>query len=111
MTLHYYKELIQPEQLKKNGNRNEMECPSKTRDLPTALFSENFIGKIQHIANDNAGRIITIKFTSNKQNFQIITTLYGPNKLHHRENLFQSLTSHITSTQNTIKGGDFNMVT
>ena len=111
MTLHYYKELIQPEQLKKNGNRNEMECPSKTRGLPTALFSENFKGKIQHIANDNAGRIITIKFTSNKQNFQIITTLYGLNKLHHRENLFQSQTSHITSTQNTIKGGDFNMVT
>ena len=31
------------------------------------------------MVNDNAGRIITITFTLNKQNFHI-TTLYGPNK-------------------------------
>ena len=37
--------------------------------------------------------------------------MYGPNKPHHRENLFESLTNHITSTQNTIIGGDLNMVT
>ena len=46
----------------------------------------------------------------NKQNFHI-TTLYCPNKPHYRENFFQSLTNHITSTQKTIIGGDFNMVT
>ena len=40
-----------------------------------------------------------------------ITTLYGPKKTHHRENLFQSLTNHITSNQNTITVGDFNMAT
>ena len=74
------------------------------------LFSENFKGKIQNIVNDNAGRIITITFTLNKQNFYI-TTLYSPNKPHHRENFFQSLTNRIISTQNTIIGGDFNMVT
>ena len=74
------------------------------------LFSENFKGKIQNMVNDNAGRIITITFTLNKQNFHI-TTLYGPNKPHHRENFFQSLTNHITSNQNTIIGGNFNMVT
>ena len=74
------------------------------------LFSENFKGKIQNIVNDNTGRIITVTFTLNKQNFHI-TTLYGPNKPHHRENFFQSLTVHITSTQNTIIGGNFNMVT
>ena len=51
------------------------------------LFSENFKGKIQNIVNDNAGRIITITFTLNKQNFRV-TTLYGPNKPHHRENFF-----------------------
>ena len=45
----------------------------------------------------------------NKQNFHI-TTLYGPNK-NHRENFFQSLTNHVTSTQNAIIGGEFNMVT
>ena len=74
------------------------------------LFSENLKGKIQNIVNDNAGRIITVTFTLNKQNFHI-TTLYGPNKPHHRENIFQSLINHITSNQNTIIGGDFNMVT
>ena len=74
-------------------------------------FSENFEGKIQNIVNDNADRIITITFTLNKQNFRI-TTLYGPNKPHHRGKFFQSLTNHINnSTQNTIVGGDFNMVT
>ena len=58
----------------------------------------------------NAGRIITMTFTLNKQNFHV-TTLYGLNKPHHRENFFQSLINHITSNQNTIIGGDFNMVT
>ena len=51
------------------------------------LFSENFKGKIQNIVNDNAGRIIAITFTLNKQNFHV-TTLYGPNKPHHWENFF-----------------------
>ena len=46
--------------------------------------------------NDNAGRTTTVTFTLNKQNFHI-ATLYGPNKPHHRENFFQSLTNHITS--------------
>ena len=69
-----------------------------------------FKGEIQNIINDNAGKIITVTFTLNKQNFHI-TTLYGPHKSHHRENFFQSLTNHITSTQNTITGDDFNMVT
>ena len=74
------------------------------------LFSENFKGKIQNMVNDNAGRIITITFTLNKQNFHI-TILYGPNKPHHRESFFQSLTNHITCNQNIIIDGDFNMVT
>ena len=90
-----------------------MVCTSGTRDLPTtpqALPFFFFKGKIQNIINDNAGTIITITFTLNKQNFHI-TTLYGPSKPHHRENFFQSLTNHITSTQNTIIGDDFNMVT
>ena len=74
------------------------------------LLRENFKGKIQNIVKDNAGRFITITFTLNKQNFYI-TTLYGPNKPHHRENFFQSLTKNISSNQNTKTGGDFNMVT
>ena len=37
MTLHYYKKLIQLKQLKQNGNRNGMVCPSGTRDLPITL--------------------------------------------------------------------------
>ena len=74
------------------------------------LFSENFKGKIRNVVNDNAGRIISITFTLNKQNFHI-TTLYGPNTPHHSENIFPSLTNHIASTQNTIIGGDFNIGT
>ena len=74
------------------------------------LFSENFKGKIQNIVNDNGGRIITVTFKLNKQNFHI-TTLYGLNKPHHRENFFQSLINHITSNQNTMIGGDFNLAT
>ena len=35
MTLHYYKKLIQLKQLKQNGNRNRMGCPSGTQDLST----------------------------------------------------------------------------
>ena len=35
---------------------------------------------------------------------------YGPNKPYQRENLFQSLTNYLTNAQNTIIGGDFNMV-
>ena len=37
MTLHYYKKLIQLKQLKQNGNRNGMVCPSGTRDLSITL--------------------------------------------------------------------------
>ena len=55
------------------------------------LFSENFKDKIQNIVSDNAGRIINVTFTLNKQNFHI-NTLHGPSKPHHRENFFQSLT-------------------
>ena len=45
----------------------------------------------------------------NKQNFHI-TTLYGPNKPHHRENFLQSLTNHINSNQNTVIDSGFNIV-
>ena len=37
--------------------------------------------------------------------------MYAPNKPYHRENFFQLPTNHITSTQNTIIGGDFNIAT
>ena len=74
------------------------------------LFNENFEGKIQNIANDNIGRLITISFTLNKQTFQIVN-LYDPNKPFQRKYFFQQLNNYINSTQNTIIGGDFNMAT
>ena len=74
------------------------------------LFNENFEGKIQNIANDNIGRLITISFTLKKQTFQIVN-LYDPNKPFQRKYFFQQLNNHINSTQNTIIGGAFNMVT
>ena len=44
-----------------------------------------------------------------KQLFQIIN-ICESNKPYQRENFFQSLTNYITNAQNTISGGDFNMV-
>ena len=52
-------------------------------------FSGNFKGKIQNIVNDNAGKIITITFTLNKQNFHITihcmvrTNLIGKTSFNH----------------------------
>ena len=64
-------------------------------------------GKIQNIKNDELGRISSITFTINKQNFQFID-LDGPNKPYQRENFSKTFT-YITNTQNTIIGGDLNM--
>ena len=72
-----------------------------------SLFSENFQGKIQNIKNGNTGRISSISFTLNKQLFSIVN---GPNKSYQRESFFQSLADFTINTQNTIIGGDFNMV-
>ena len=37
MALHCYMKLIQLKELKQNGNRNGMICPSGTRNLPITL--------------------------------------------------------------------------
>ena len=74
------------------------------------FFQQNFEGKIQNTVNDNTGRLISISFTPNKQTFHVVT-LYGPNKTYQREIFFQKLNNYINSSQNTIIGGDFNMVT
>ena len=74
-----------------------------------SLFSENFQGKIQNIKNENTGRISFISFIFNKQLYDIVS-IYGPNKPYLRENLVQSLTDLTINTQNTIIGGDFNIV-
>ena len=74
------------------------------------LLNKNFECKIQNIAIDNIGRYISISFIQDKQTFQIVN-LYGPNKPFQRENFFQQLNNYVNSTQNTIIGGDFNMVT
>ena len=62
------------------------------------LFSEKCEGKIQNIKHDNAGRIISISFTIQKQNLHVVN-LYGPNKPHQREHFFQTLATYITSNQ------------
>ena len=98
-------------QIYKQLTKNKKPKSTKHNDNGVAIaFSENFKGKIKNVVNNNAGRIIAITFTLCKQNFHI-TTLYGLNKPHHRENCLKSPTNHITSTQNTIIGGDFNMIT
>ena len=50
-----------------------------------------------------------LAFNLYKQLFQIIN-ICESNKPYQRENFFQSLTNYITNAQNTISGGDFNMV-
>ena len=98
-------------QIYKQLTKNKKPKSTKHNDNGVAIaFSENFKGKIKNVVNNNAGRIIAITFTLCKQNFHI-TTLHGLNKPHHRENCLKSPTNHITSTQNTVIGGDFNMVT
>ena len=74
-----------------------------------SLFSENFQGKIQIIKNDYTGRIPPISFALNKQLFNIVN-IYGASKPYQRENFFQYLNDFTINTQNTIIGGDFNMV-
>ena len=51
------------------------------------LFNENFEGKIQTTSQGNIGRIISISFTLQKQNFQVVN-IYGPNKPYQREQFF-----------------------
>ena len=70
---------------------------------------EHHLMQLRFQYQENCQRL-SITFTLNKQNFHI-ATLYGPSKSYHRENFFQSLIISITSTQNTILGGDFNMIT
>ena len=74
------------------------------------LFNKNFECKIQNIFTNKNGRLISISFTENKQTFQIVN-LYGPNKPLQREKFFQQLNNYVNTTQNTITGGDFNIVT
>ena len=73
------------------------------------LFKENFEGNSKILKNDNAGRISSIAFNLYIEVFQIIN-IYGPSKPYKRENFFQSLINYTANTQNTILGGDFNMV-
>ena len=73
------------------------------------LFQENFREKIENIKGDDAGRIFWISFGLNTQHYQIIN-LYGLDKPYQRENVFQSLTDYTTNIENTIIGGDFNMM-
>lgn len=73
------------------------------------LFKENFIGKIENIKGDDARRIFSISFALNTQHYQIIN-LYGLDKPYQRENVFQSLNDYTTNIENTIIGGDFNMM-
>ena len=55
--------------------------------------------------------LIQLRFQYQENCQRLSITWYGPSKHYHRENFFQSLTIPITSNQNTIFGGDFNMIT
>lgn len=85
-------------------------CVPTNQTAGTAiLFKEHFLEKIQNIKNDDAGRICLISFNLNKQHFHIINVC-GPNKPYHWEGFFQSLTDYTANKQNTITGGNCNMI-
>lgn len=57
----------------------------------------------------NEGRILTLNFSIEKQNYQIIN-IYGPTKNSEKSKFYQTLKNYIDSQQNLIIGRDFNMV-
>lgn len=63
-----------------------------------AIFlKKDFEGKLQNIAHNNTGRILSIFFLLHKQLFQIIN-VYSPNKANHRKHYYQPLNKYTTNT-------------
>ena len=61
------------------------------------------------ILKDEEGRILSLNFSYEKQNFQIIN-IYDPTRNSMKPKFYKSLKQYITAKQNIILGGDFNMV-
>ena len=73
------------------------------------LIKQNLNIEILTVTKDDEGRVLSLIFSFEKQNFQIIN-IYGPTKNSKKRNFYKSLNKYITLNENIILGGDFNMV-
>ena len=62
-----------------------------------------------NILKDEEGRILSLDFSLEKQNFEIIN-IYAPTKNAENPKFYKHLKKNINTKQNIILGGDFNMV-
>ena len=65
--------------------------------------------EINTTVKDEEERILSINFTFEKQNFQIIN-IYAPIKNSEKHIFYKHLKHYININENIILGGDFNMV-
>ena len=73
------------------------------------VIKQNLNIETHTISKDEEGRVISLTFTFENQNFQIIN-IYGPTKNSEKHTFYKQLHNYITQTENIILGGDFNMV-
>ena len=64
---------------------------------------------ISTIHKDKEGRILSLNFSTEKQNYQIIN-IYAPTRNSEKPKFYKTLKNYIDSKQNLILGGDFNLV-
>ena len=73
------------------------------------LIKQNLNIETHTINKDEEGRIITLTFTFENQNFQIINN-YGPTKNSEKYKFYRQFQKYIIQEDNIILGGEFNMV-
>ena len=73
------------------------------------LLKKDLNIKVYTILKDVEGRIISLNFSIEKQNYQIIN-IYTPNRNSEKPKFYQHLKKYIDPQQNLILGEDFNMV-
>ena len=81
-----------------------------TKSLGVAIPLKNNLNiNIYTTLKDKESRILSLNFSIEKQNYQIIN-IYAPTRNSKRPKLYQYLKNYIDPKQNLILGGDFNMV-
>ena len=73
------------------------------------LLRKNLNIEILTVQKDDKGRILSVAFSFEKQNFQIVN-IYAPTKNSEKLKFYKKLKNYITTKNNLILGGDFNMV-
>ena len=73
------------------------------------LIKKDFNINISTILQNKEGRILSLNFSIEKQNYQIIN-IYAPTRNSEKTKFYKTLKNYINPKQNQILGGDFNMV-